>query len=77
MRRLGEQFFQALERGETNPLVVSEVSDAVNQAKECKGDQGQKLSGHGRHPGEDPGRLGQGAPAGARGGNAAPARRAR
>ena len=36
MRRLGEQFFQALERGETNPLVVSEVSDAVNQAKEVK-----------------------------------------
>jgi hypothetical protein len=36
MRRLGEQFFQALERGETNPLVVSEVSDAVNQAKDVK-----------------------------------------
>jgi hypothetical protein len=36
MRRLGEQFFQALERGETNPLVVSAVSDAVNQAKDLK-----------------------------------------
>jgi hypothetical protein len=36
MRRLGEQFFQALERGETNPLVVSEVSDAVKKAKEVK-----------------------------------------
>jgi hypothetical protein len=36
MRRVGEQFFQALERGETNPLVVSEVSDAVNRAKDVK-----------------------------------------
>jgi len=36
MRRLGDQFFQALERGETNPLVVSEVSDAVKRAKEVK-----------------------------------------
>jgi hypothetical protein len=36
MRRLGEEFFQALERGETNPLVVSEVSDAVNRAKDVK-----------------------------------------
>jgi hypothetical protein len=36
MRRLGDQFFQALERGETNPLVVSEVSDAVNKAKGIK-----------------------------------------
>ena len=36
MRRLGEQFFQALEQGETNPLVVSAVSDAVNQAKDLK-----------------------------------------
>ena len=36
MRRLGEQFFQALERGETNPLVVSEVSDAVKKAKDVK-----------------------------------------
>ncbi len=36
MRRLGEQFFQALERGETNPLVVSEVSDAVNRARQVK-----------------------------------------
>ena len=36
MRRLGDQFFQALERGETNPLVVSEVSDAVKKAKDVK-----------------------------------------
>jgi hypothetical protein len=36
MRRLGEQFFLALERGETNPLVVSDVSDAVQKAKEVK-----------------------------------------
>jgi hypothetical protein len=36
MRRLGEQFFQALERGETNPLVVSAVSDAVQKAKDVK-----------------------------------------
>ena len=36
MRHLGVQFFQALERGETNPLVVSEVSDAVRKAKDLK-----------------------------------------
>jgi hypothetical protein len=36
LRRLGEEFFQALERGETNPLVVSEVSDAVRKAKDAK-----------------------------------------
>ena len=36
MRRLGEQFFQALEQGETNPLVVSAVSDAVKKAKDLK-----------------------------------------
>ena len=36
MRRLGEQFFQTLEQGETNPLVVSAVSDAVNKAKDLK-----------------------------------------
>lgn len=36
MRRLGEQFFQALEQGETNPLVVSAVSDAVKKAKDVK-----------------------------------------
>ncbi len=36
MRRLGDQFFQALERGETNPLVVSEVSAAVQKAKDLK-----------------------------------------
>jgi hypothetical protein len=36
MRRVGEQFFRALEQGETNPLVVSEVSDAVNRAKDLK-----------------------------------------
>jgi hypothetical protein len=36
MRRLGEQFFQGLEQGETNPLVVSAVSDAVKKAKDLK-----------------------------------------
>jgi len=36
MRRVGEEFFQALEQGETNPLVVSEVSDAVKKAKDLK-----------------------------------------
>jgi hypothetical protein len=36
MRRLGEEFFQALEQGETNPLVLSPVSDAVNRAKDLK-----------------------------------------
>ena len=36
MRRLGEQFFQALEQGETNPLVVSAVSDAVQKGKDLK-----------------------------------------
>jgi hypothetical protein len=36
MRRVGEEFFQALEQGETNPLVVSSVSDAVNRAKDLK-----------------------------------------
>jgi hypothetical protein len=36
MRQLGSQFFRALERGETNPLVVSEVSDAVQKAKDLK-----------------------------------------
>jgi hypothetical protein len=36
MRHLGEQFFQALEQGETNPLVVSGVSDAVQKAKDLK-----------------------------------------
>jgi hypothetical protein len=36
MGHLGAQFFQALERGETNPLVVSEVSDAVQKAKDLK-----------------------------------------
>jgi hypothetical protein len=36
MRRLGEEFFQALEQGETNPLVVSAVSDAVKKAKDLK-----------------------------------------
>jgi hypothetical protein len=36
MRRLGEEFFQALEQGETNPLVVGAVSDAVKKAKDVK-----------------------------------------
>ena len=36
MRRLGEQFFQALEQGEPNPLVLSAVSDAVKKAKDLR-----------------------------------------
>jgi hypothetical protein len=36
MRRVGEKFLLALERGETNPLVVSEVNDAVQKAKDLK-----------------------------------------
>ena len=36
MRQLGSQFFRALERGETNPLVAGEVSDAVQKAKDLK-----------------------------------------
>jgi hypothetical protein len=36
MRRVGEEFFRTLEQGETNPLVVSAVSDAVNRAKDVK-----------------------------------------
>jgi len=36
MNRLGSQFFTALEQGETNPLVVSAVSDAVQKAKDLK-----------------------------------------
>jgi hypothetical protein len=36
MRRLGEEFFQALEQGETNPLVVGVVSDAIKKAKDLK-----------------------------------------
>ena len=75
MRRLGEQFFQALERGETNPLVVSEVSDAVNRAKDLKAvrDKNYQAVAVIR---ERSGPPGQGAPAGARYGNAAGARRA-
>jgi hypothetical protein len=36
MRRVGEEFFRTLEQGETNPLVVSAVSDAVKKAKDLK-----------------------------------------
>lgn len=36
MRRLGEQFFAALERGEVNPLVVDEVGAALSRAKDLK-----------------------------------------
>ncbi len=36
MHRLGAQTFQALERGEGNPLVAPEVSEAVRQTKEAK-----------------------------------------
>jgi len=35
-RLLGEKTFQALERGEANPLVAPEVSEAVQKAKEAK-----------------------------------------
>ncbi len=35
-RELGVKTFQALERGETNPLVVPEVSEAVQKAKDLK-----------------------------------------
>lgn len=35
-RVLGEKTFQALERGEANPLVAPEVSEAVQKAKEAK-----------------------------------------
>ena len=35
-RILGERTFQALERGEANPLVAPEVSEAVQKAKERK-----------------------------------------
>ena len=33
---LGEKTFQALERGEVNPLVAPEVSEAVQKAKDLK-----------------------------------------
>lgn len=36
MHKLGAQTFQALERGEANPLVAPEVSEAVQKAKELK-----------------------------------------
>jgi hypothetical protein len=35
-RILGEKTFQALERGEGNPLVAPEVSEAVQKAREAK-----------------------------------------
>ncbi len=35
-RLLGEKTFQALERGEANPLVAPEVSEAVQKAKDLK-----------------------------------------
>ncbi|MGB7911929.1 MAG: hypothetical protein WCF59_06860, partial [Desulfobaccales bacterium] len=35
-RLLGEKTFQALERGEVNPLVAPEVSEAVQKAKDLK-----------------------------------------
>ena len=35
-RLLGAKTFQALERGEANPLVAPEVSEAVQKAKEAK-----------------------------------------
>jgi urease accessory protein UreF len=36
LHHLGAQTFQALERGESNPLVASEVSEAVRKAKDSK-----------------------------------------
>ncbi|MFH1595182.1 MAG: hypothetical protein ABIG94_02260 [Pseudomonadota bacterium] len=36
MRRLGAQTFQALERGEANPLAAPKVSQAVQKAKDLK-----------------------------------------
>ncbi len=36
MRHLGDQTFQALERGEANPLMAPEVSQAVQRAKDLK-----------------------------------------
>ncbi len=36
LQNLGDKTFQALERGEVNPLVSSEVSEAVQKAKEQK-----------------------------------------
>lgn len=35
-RDLGEKAFQALERGETNPLTAPEVNEAVQQVKNLK-----------------------------------------
>ncbi|MCL4502572.1 MAG: hypothetical protein M1438_12100, partial [Deltaproteobacteria bacterium] len=35
-RELGEKAFQALERGETNPLTAPEVNEAVQQVKNLK-----------------------------------------
>jgi chromosome segregation ATPase len=35
-RELGEKSFQALERGETNPLTAPEVNEAVQQVKELR-----------------------------------------
>jgi hypothetical protein len=35
-RLLGEKSFQALERGEANPLAASEVNEAVQKLKEAK-----------------------------------------
>ena len=48
-----EKTFQALERGEANPLVAPEVSEAVQKAKEAKEDEREELPGHRGHPGED------------------------
>jgi hypothetical protein len=36
LHQLGDQAYQALERGETNPLVAPEVSEAVQKARELK-----------------------------------------
>jgi hypothetical protein len=36
LHKVGEQTYQALERGEANPMVAPEVSEAVQKAKERK-----------------------------------------
>jgi hypothetical protein len=36
MHQLGDEAYQALERGESNPMVAPEVSEAVQKARELK-----------------------------------------
>ena len=76
MRRLGEQFFQALEQGETNPLVVSAVSDAVNKAKDLKEVKDKNYRAVAATREKMRAAWSKGTPAAARPGNAARRRRA-